>query len=249
MRLVGDEADSGRVLDALDYLERHWSDPNQDPGWLGSGVASYQATFTAMKGLTSLDIKEFGALPIDWATDFETVLLAEQLGDGSWPTTNWDYGGDRVLSTIWALLTLQRVAPPPHIPVPFDIKPQSCRNPLQVKGGGVVPAAILGTDEFDVTEVDVATLLLEGVAPLRWALEDVATPYEPFLGKMDAFDCTTEGPDGYLDLTLKFDKQELVAALGPVEDGDVLVLTLTGNLLEEFNGRAILGEDVVVILK
>ncbi len=38
----------------------------------------------------------------------------------------------------------------------------------------------------------------------------------------------------------------LVAALGPDSDGDVLVLQLTGNLLDE---TGIMGENVVVILK
>jgi hypothetical protein len=41
----------------------------------------------------------------------------------------------------------------------------------------------------------------------------------------------------------------VVADLGEVNDGDVLVLQLTGNLKEEFGGTAIVGEDVVVILK
>jgi len=92
-------------------------------------------------------------------------------------------------------------------------------------------------------------VLLEGVAPVRWALEDVATPYEPFTGKENKTDCTTEGPDGFLDLTLKFNTQEIVAALGSVEDGDVVVLYLTGNLMEEFDGTLIKGEDIVWILK
>jgi len=38
----------------------------------------------------------------------------------------------------------------------------------------------------------------------------------------------------------------LVAALGPDSDGDVLVLQLTGNLLDE---TGIMGENVVGILK
>ena len=98
-------------------------------------------------------------------------------------------------------------------------------------------------------QVDPETVLLEGVAPLRWSYEDVATPYEPYVGKEGAFACTTEGPDGYLDLVFHFDTQELVAILGEVVDGDVLVLHLTGNLLEGFGGTPIVGEDVVVILK
>lgn len=242
MAFVGDTPDTPRVQSALGYMASAWDHPSEDPGWSGGGgTASYQATFTAMKGFTSLGIHEFGDPPIDWQTDFETVLLAQQNGDGFWSGCIW---GDETLCTTWALLTLQKVAPPPAVPV--DIKPTSCRNPLNVGAKGVLPVAILGTEDFDVTQVDPASVELEGVSPLRWSLEDVATPYEPYLGKEDAYDCTEEGPDGFMDLTLKFDTQEVVAALGNVSDGDVLVLQLTGNLLEE---GSFVGEDVVVILK
>ena len=57
------------------------------------------------------------------------------------------------------------------------------------------------------------------------------------------------GPDGIADLSLKFEAQEIVAALGDVSDGEVLTLHLTGNLKEEFNGIDIVGEDVVRIIK
>jgi hypothetical protein len=139
--------------------------------------------------------------------------------------------------------------PPPEIEVPVDVKPTSCRNPFNVDKKGVMPVAILGTADFDVTQVDPATVALEGVAPLRWSLADVATPFEPFTGKEDPFDCTTEGPDGFVDLTFKFDAQEMTVALGAVSDGDVVILHLTGNLLPDFGGTPILGEDVIVILK
>ena len=101
------------------------------------------------------------------------------------------------------------------------------------------------TADFDVTEIDPATVTLMGVAPLRWDLEDVATPFEPYVGKQDAFDCTEEGADGYTDLTLKFDAQEIVGELGEVSDGEVLVLHLTGSL----DDHTFYGEDVIVILK
>ena len=138
--------------------------------------------------------------------------------------------------------------------VAVDIKPQSCPNPLNVKSKGVLPVAILGTEDFDVTQVDPETVTLglegeEGVSPLRWDWEDVATPYEPFVGKEDCMDCTTEGSDGYMDLVLKFDAQAVVEAIGEVNGGDCLVLTLTGSLLEEFNGTPIEGEDVIIIIK
>lgn len=89
---------------------------------------------------------------------------------------------------------------------------------------------------------------MAGVAPLRWALEDVAASYEPFLGKEDAYDCSEAGPDGFLDLTFKF-KAQVVAALGEINDGDVLVLPLTGNLKEEYGSTPTVGEDVVWVVK
>jgi hypothetical protein len=135
------------------------------------------------------------------------------------------------------------------IEVPVDIKPTSCPNPLNTSGRGGLPVAILGTMDFDVTQIDPASITLEGISPSRWDLEDVATPFEPFMDKEDCFeDCTEEGPDGYMDLTLKFSTQEVVAALGDVSDGDCLVLMLAGDLKEEFGGTAIIGEDVVMVV-
>jgi hypothetical protein len=139
------------------------------------------------------------------------------------------------------------VEPPPA--QPLDIKPGSCPNPLNIKAKGDLPVAILGTKVFDVSQVDPASIFLEGVAPLRWSIGDVATPYEPIIGKMGAYDCNTRGRDGYKDLTLKFNAQEVVAALGDIKDGDVLVLYLTGNLKQEFGGTPFYGEDVVLIIR
>jgi hypothetical protein len=133
--------------------------------------------------------------------------------------------------------------------IPADIKPGSCPNPFNVANKGVLSVAILGTDSLDVMQIDPVTVLLEGIAPLRWAWEDVATPFVPFIGKMGAYDCNECGPDGQMDITLKYKVQEVVAALGEVNDGDVLVLELTGNLREEFGGTPFIGEDVVLILK
>ena len=109
--------------------------------------------------------------------------------------------------------------------------------------------AILGTADFDVTEIDPATVQLAGVAPLRWDFEDVATPYEPFTGKQDCtVDCTEMGPDGYMDATLKFDTQEVIAALGEaVQDGACIVVQLTGNLRASVGGTEIVGEDLIRI--
>ena len=140
---------------------------------------------------------------------------------------------------------------PPYVELPFDIKPTSCRNPLHAKVNetAVLPAAILGFTNLDVTLVNPASVRLEGVPAIRWALEDVATPFVPFTGKRLATDCTTSGPDGFLDLSLKFNNQMIINALGgpaALADGQVVILHMTGSL---HDGTAIVGEDVVVIIK
>ena len=135
--------------------------------------------------------------------------------------------------------------------VDIDIKPASCPNPLNLKNKGVLPVAFLGTEEFDVTTIDPATVILwrlghtGHVVPLRWAYEDVATPFEG-----EPCDCHVLGPDGYLDLTLKFDVPELVEKLELDEvAGETIPLILTGKLKEEFGGTPIRGEDCISVLK
>lgn len=121
----------------------------------------------------------------------------------------------------------------------LDIKPMSCPNPLNVtmfentngnamfRKGGVLPVAIVGDAANDVYDIDVSSLLLEGVAPLRSHVADVTAP---FVG--EECGCNEEGPDGIADLTLKFRKAEIIEAIGPVTDGAVIPLTLTGTMLD-----------------
>lgn len=57
-----------------------------------------------------------------------------------------------------------------------DIKPQACPNPINVKSKGVFDVAILGTEEFDVWDIDLSTVSLEGVAPLKCRYKDETSP-------------------------------------------------------------------------
>jgi hypothetical protein len=132
------------------------------------------------------------------------------------------------------------IVPQPAIQVAVDIKPTSCPNPLNVKSSGILPAAVLGSEELDVNTIDATSIELAGVGAVRHNLEDVATP----VPDVNDCNCTTAGPDGYTDLTLKFLTQEIVEAIGDVNDGDVLPLALTGVV---FGERPIEGADCIVI--
>lgn len=108
-----------------------------------------------------------------------------------------------------------------------DIKPGSYPNPVNVKAKGVLPVAVLGSDDLDVADIDPATVELAGVSPIRWSYEDV------------------DG-DGDIDLSLKFDNLAIAAALGPVADGDVVELEVTAWFLD---GSQFVGSDDIWVIK
>ncbi len=150
--------------------------------------------------------------------------------------------------------------------VSLDIKPGSCPNPLNVTSGhdlslgedavmsskitpdapppppAIVPVAILGTEDFDVSAIVPASVRLEGVPALRWKVQDVATPVGDNAAECE---CNTLGADGFLDLTLRFGRNDLIKAIGEVQQGDVIPLTISGELID---GAAIEGQDCMVIV-
>ena len=101
---------------------------------------------------------------------------------------------------------------------------------LNVKKKGVIPVVIVGTEDLDVATIDPETILLGGVPPLRWKVA----------GRSNR-------------LNLKFRAQDIVDAIEAVyeaNNGDEIVLHLTGNLIgnAETEGDAFFGEDTVLII-
>ena len=274
MALVGDKLDSERVQNAISYIQNHWNDEGvqseAEDSYVHSSLGwkdSYQAMFMMMKGLEKFGIGTLNieGSNINWFDNVSNVIVTNQNGNGSFDRINPDiYEGEEstALRTAWALLTLGADIPEEAKPVeeviksvPVDIKPNSCPNPFDVRKHsltkhGVLVVAVLGTEDFDVTQIDPSSIRLEGVAPLRWSLRDVATPFTPSIGKEHCYeDCTIDGTDGFKDLKLMFSAKKVATALGNVKDNECRVLKLTGNLKERFGGTAIEGEDVVVIQK
>jgi hypothetical protein len=233
---VGQDSSSPAVQSAVACLCNNYDTANQDPGWSGGAfTASYQATYTAAKGLLAFgdDLKFICEPEKDWCADFDNEIVAEQNGDGSWSGCTW---GGSVLCTSWALLTLERaVPPPPRIDADIDIKFCSNPNGFNCKGGGVMPMTVFGSAALDISDIDMATVQLcradddsicIGADSLRNAnVEDRGDPttdigaaqcaINPDTGEEERF----LNPDGIDDLELAWEKRDVVDILFDGCDG------------------------------
>jgi len=143
---------------------------------------------------------------------------------------------------------VSEVAAPPEVPDPIpvtiDYRPHRKSNPLNYRSRGTVRVVIFGSAEFDVRQIDRESLRLAGVAPVRGHIRRV-------------YSRTDRARDEYHDLVLKFKTQQLIKALEisreqELENGDEVVLNLTGNLkddgnLEDDGAIPIEGEDTAVV--
>jgi hypothetical protein len=113
-------------------------------------------------------------------------------------------------------------------PVDIDIKPGSPENTVNLGSRGITKVAILGSVDFDATEVD----------PLSVVLAD-ATVRVKGNGQPQTKMQDTNG-DGLLDLVLHIDTEGFT-----LTDGDASA-TLTGTT---FSGDDITGDDVVRVVR
>jgi hypothetical protein len=109
--------------------------------------------------------------------------------------------------------------------VDIDIRPGSDPNLLYLNRKGMLPVAILGTASFDAMTVDPETVRLQGI-------------------KADSYKSKDVDHDGYMDILLYFEDEDIIAVLGEGGIGDEIPLELTGELSD---GTPISGEDTVVI--
>lgn len=147
-----------------------------------------------------------------------------------------------------------------------DVHPTSCPNPVNTTSNGVVPAAILGTGDFDVNDINVSAgvkMQLRSdygvagtpfVSGYNFAFEDVSTPED-----LSAYNgicnlpkgaCNEYGPDGYLDLTVKFPTQSKGGSYGVADllsgfaKGTAVTVIISWKMN---NGQEWFGRDVIVV--
>lgn len=109
--------------------------------------------------------------------------------------------------------------------VDIDIKPGSDPNSINLNSQGTVPVAILGTDIFDVTNIDPGTVTLAGASiAMR--------------GKSNKLLASTDdvNGDGYTDLIIHIETEDLGLDEGSTE------AVLQG---ETYNGITVIGSDSI----
>lgn len=128
-------------------------------------------------------------------------------------------------------------------PLDVDVKPGSCKNPVNIGSRGVVPVFVYGSAELDVQDIDRMSATFAGVSPVRTGWFDIGSPCA----------CDEEGEedcevirDGIEDFIMLFFTQQLADALGEVNDGDVVEVALE---LELLDGTKLSGSDSITIIK
>jgi hypothetical protein len=119
--------------------------------------------------------------------------------------------------------------------IDIDIKPGSYPNCFNVNGHGVIPVAILGSDTFDVTQINVGTLSFAG---LDVAIRGKDRPLCSVQDVSGDFTFPEGAPDGYYDLVCQFEDVD-----GAFVAGDGFA-TVTGNL---YDGTPFMGSDEICI--
>ena len=132
--------------------------------------------------------------------------------------------------------------------VTLDIKPNFCpnyqiiREQYRRRNTMVIPAAIAGTADFDVRDIDPETVRLNGIKPVNWSYEDVTSPVDR---SEDSCACGFPGGDGFEDLSLMFYISEVAKQLDYDDIEEPVMFNLVGRL---GNGDRIEGSDCIDFL-
>ena len=148
--------EEGQMLDG--YIKRGLSTTTPDTWYI-------QVTRQARR--LSVELSEDG---VNWFEAFPPVLLESDPGDDQ--TITLEAGSWYAVTNSYVDYDYINVEPV-VIPVLIDIKPGSDPNSINLKSNGVVPVAVLTSDDFDASTVDPATVLFADASPLRWTREDV----------------------------------------------------------------------------
>jgi hypothetical protein len=137
---------------------------------------------------------------------------------------------------------------PEPVVLSLDLFPDACPNELNPGSRGALWAALVGSADLDVNDIQIATVSLNtfdfagaSLESGQYRIWDSTTipdgSFEP--------DCTPNGPDGFDDLNLKFDLEDVARLLGPNAMGDEARLVVSGLMTD---GTPFKAEDRIRIV-
>ena len=223
-------------------------------GLVFDGAGLLLATATWPSAIVEVDVVTGASIVHDYSAEMRSSEDTAVGSDGTWWTIDSgfvsEFGDDSGLYRLPAphvdLVELHRglplgdtvdllIVPPQEIDVAIDLKPGSDTNSINIDGHGLIPVAVLGSDSFDVTEIDTATLSFAGLDVNVKKNGNVQCSFEDTSGD---FAAPAGAPDGYVDLMCKFTDDP--DRWSP----DDATAVLTGLLLPEFGSTAFSGSDV-----
>ena len=214
--------------------------PNFVETWMGQGPASGQtnpsrtgfATFSdnCSATLTYTDTFQPGMAP----GEPETIVTRR------WCAT--DTAGRQACCT----QTITLLSPGNHGGVFLDMSPGNCPNTVQIWTSGYARGSVLGSFQFDVSQIIPTSLRIvraDGVGrPLNPSLEIYQDNSTPFRGVQGG--CNAVGADGSVDLTFRVlkDKMRRAFLLGNLPEGTQVPIMITGRL---YNGAVFQTRDFI----
>ena len=105
----------------------------------------------------------------------------------------------------------------------IDIEPGLCPATFDSRMQDVITIALMGSEHFDVGEVESTSLYLQDAVPIRVQYQDISQP-----GDGVDCPCSSQGRDGYEDIVLLFRIQDLFADVNALPANQTQQLTLTG---------------------
>jgi len=150
---------------------------------------------------------------------------------------NYAQSGGSVTSNPTGLIYKADITYDCPIQVDIDIKPGSIPNCFNVNGHGVIPVAILGAADFDVSQIDTSSLTFGGLTVRFKGKNGPQCSIQDVSGNF--VDYAEGGPDGQPDLVCQFVDEDSAWTAG--DD----MATLIGTLLD---GTPFEGTDSICVV-
>jgi len=192
------------------------------------GAGSYIRAFSSM---TNPEITVYGTSFAVNNQPCEPSATSFDLAFGAYPVLTGVYGnGESIKLIFYGNVSVNLVTLDSGVAI--DIKPGSDENIINLKSRGVVPVAVLATDDFDAAQIDAGTVKFAGAAPVHWRLADV-------------------DEDGDIDMMFHFRTQQLELDQNSTEATLTAQLTglMTTRSIEQTSGGAtVSGSDKVRVI-